>query len=195
MSSRTRASLSKMVSSVSNSFSGIGLLLNKEKCEFLSFASTSSSPLNCDTFSIPSVDSLQWLGISLTNNLSGFRQRTVYDISKSIRFGYGKIVPNRGEYTRRVLEKLYSTYCNQSVLYTAGIYHILRKIDLKRIRSSYFRYCEFLLFIPPWTHNRILIGKYGVPDITLKLGKLHKKLSGTALNGLSQHNHLENFFL
>ena len=79
--SKTRIRLSKMVSSVSDAFSRIGLSLNKEKCEFLSFTSTSSSPLNCDTLSIPSVDSLRWLGISLTNNLSSFRQRTVYDIS------------------------------------------------------------------------------------------------------------------
>ena len=60
-----RTDLSKMVSSVSNAFSGIGLLLNQEKCEFSSFVSTFSSLFNCDTFSIPSLDSLRGLGISL----------------------------------------------------------------------------------------------------------------------------------
>ena len=114
----------------------------------------------------------------------------------------GKLFPIVGNLIDEVA-KLCSTYavsdqsklCDQSVFYAAGIYSILRKIDLKRIQSSYFSYCEFLLFIPPWTGNLILIGKYGAPDIILKLEKLHRKFLGTAPDGFCPPNHLVNFFL
>jgi hypothetical protein len=58
-----------MVSCVATSFSDIGLSLNVDKCKFLSFNNISSTSLRCSGFTIPLVDSLRWLGISITNSL------------------------------------------------------------------------------------------------------------------------------
>ena len=66
------------------------------------------------------VDCIRWLGISITKNLSSLRQHTVCDISEKIQIGYAKIVANRGKYNRRALAKLYSSFCDHSVLYASG---------------------------------------------------------------------------
>ncbi len=89
--SRTKTGLSNMVSRVATSFSDIGLSLNVDKCKFLSFNNISSTSLRCSGFTIPLVDSLRWLGISITNSLPSLRQRTVSDINMKIKLGYAKI--------------------------------------------------------------------------------------------------------
>ena len=153
-----------------------------------------TTPLHCNNFTIPLVDCIRWLGISIANNLSSLRQRTVYDISKKIQIGYAKIVANRGKYNRRALSNLYSTFCDHSVLYASGLFPNLINGNLKSIRINYFKFCKFLLYLPPWTKNRILVRKFSVPDITLKLEILHRKLSSTAFTTLSPHHRLIRFF-
>ena len=192
--SRTKTGLSNMVSRVATSFSDIGLSLNVDKCKFLSFNNISSTSLRCSGFTIPLVDSLRWLGISITNSLPSLRQRTVSDINMKIKLGYAKIVANRGKYNKLALAKLYSTFCDHSILFASGIFLLLKKTELKRIRINYFRFCKFLLFLPPWTKNRVIINKFLVPNITEKLEALHRKLSNTACIRFSPHHHLIRFF-
>ena len=72
------------VSYMFHSFLDIGLSLNVDKCEFISFNTNSSTPLRCSGFAIPLVDSLRWLGISITNSLSSLCQRTVSEINNKI---------------------------------------------------------------------------------------------------------------
>ena len=149
-----------MVSIVSDAFSDVGLSLSIDKCEFLPYNCTTATPLHCNNFTIPLVDCIRWLGISITNNLSSLRQRTVCDISKKIQIGYAKIVANRGKYNRRALAKLYSTFCDHSVLYASGLFPLLNNGNLKRIRINYFKFCKFLLYLPPWTKNRTLVKNF-----------------------------------
>ena len=84
LTSRIETGLSNMDSHVSTSFSDIGISCNVDKCEILSFNDNSSTSLRCSGFTIPLVDSLRWLGISITNTLASLRQRTVSDINKKI---------------------------------------------------------------------------------------------------------------
>jgi len=189
--SRSKLSLSQMVHKVSSSFTKIGLSLNVDKCEYLSFNVPSSPrPLIFQNFSIPHVDSIRWLGITLTKNLKTLRERAVWDARVKIQIGYSKIVANRGKYNRIALGKLYSTFSDHSVLYLSGLYPIFKKKDISDIRSSYFRFCKFLLYLPLWYRNRKIIKKFHLPNITEKLTDLHKKLSETAYRRLSPHHGL-----
>ena len=122
--SRSKKGLSQMVFIVFDAFSDIALSLNIDKCKFLPYNCTTATPLHCNNFTIPLVDCIRWLGISITNNISSLRQPTVCDISKKIQIGYAKIVANRGKYNRRGLAKLFSTFCDYSVLY-ASLSHFL----------------------------------------------------------------------
>ena len=92
--------------------------------------------------------------------------------------GYSKIVANRGKYNRRALGRLYATFCDQSVLYLSGLYPLLKKNDVNQIRTFYFRYCKFLLYLPPWYSNGKIIRKFDVPDISAKLALLAWKIVG-----------------
>ena len=114
-----------MVSIVSDTFSDIDLSLNIDKCEFLPYNCTTATPFHCNNFTIPLVDCIRWLGISITNNLLSLRQHTVCDISKNIQIGYAKIFANRGKYNRRALAKLYSTFCDHSVFHASGLFPLL----------------------------------------------------------------------
>ena len=125
--SQTQTGLSKMVSSVSNVFSGIDLSLNKKRVSFFLSLQLLHLPLIVIlSLFLLLIRCSSW-AITLNNNFSYFHQCTVSDISKGKQFGYAKIAPNRGKCNRQWLEKLYSAYSDHSVLYTAGIFHILRK--------------------------------------------------------------------
>ena len=158
--SHSKKGLSQMVSMTSDAFSDIGLSLNIDKCEFLPYNCTTGTPLLCNNCTIPLVDCIRWVSISITNNLSSLRQRTVCDISKKIQIGYAKIVANRGKYNRRALANLYSTFCDHSVLYTSGLFPLLKKGNLKRIRINYFKFYKFLLDLPPWTKTGFLLANF-----------------------------------
>ena len=136
---------------------------------------------------------LYWL-IILLREICLYHKRYVCDISKKIQIGYAKIAANKGKYNRRALAKLNSTFCDHSVLYASGPFPLLNNGNLKRIRINYFKFCKFLLYLPPWTKNRTLVRKFSVPDTALKLEILHRKLSSTASARLSPHHLLIRFF-
>ena len=73
-----------MVSIVSDTFSDIGFTLTTDKCEFLPWYCTTTTPLHSNNVTIPLVDCIRWLGISITNNFSRLRQRTVCDIKQFV---------------------------------------------------------------------------------------------------------------
>ena len=154
-----------MVCKVSDAFPDIDLSLNIDKWEFVPYNCTTVTPLHCNSFAIPLVDCIRWLGICITTNLSSLRQRTVCDISKKIQIGYAKIVANRGWYNRRALENL-----------------------------NYLKFYRFLLYLPPWTKNLFLVRKFSAPDIALMSDFLHRKLSSTAYTCLSPHHRLTRYF-
>ena len=108
--------------------------------------------------------------------------------------GYSKIAANRGWYNRRALGRLYATFCDQSVLYLSGLYPLLKKNDVNQIRTFYFRYCKFLLYLPPWYSNGKIIRKFDVPNKSAKLAFLHGGLSESAFNRLSPHHPLVRLF-
>ena len=90
--SRSKLSLSQMVHKFSSSFTKIGLSLNVHKCEYLSFNVPSSPrPLIFQNFSIPHVDSIRWLGITLTKIFKTLRERAVWDARVKIQIGYSKL--------------------------------------------------------------------------------------------------------
>ena len=135
--------------SVTSAFRDIGLYLNIDKCEFLLFSGNNcSESLHCGDFSIPRVKSFRWLGITVRDSMNALLFRAVKDISDKLRVGCSKIVANRGHYRRRALIRLYSNFCDHSVLFCSGIRPLLLNSDLKRIRIDYYRYCEFLLYLP-----------------------------------------------
>ena len=192
--SRTKSALSAMVSLVSQSFLNIGLSLNLDKCEFLSYNLSSSTPLVCNEFSVLSVSSFRWLGITVSNSLALFRKQIVADSVRKIQFSYSKIVANRGKYNRRALGRLFSTFSDHSVLYFSGVHSVLKLKDLKKIKVTYFKFCKFLLSLPPWTRNRYLVKNFYVTDVTQKLGDLHKKLSADAFCKFGPDHGLLQFF-
>ena len=63
-----------------------------------------------------------------------------------------------------------------------------------KFEMNCLKFCNFLLYLPPWTKNWILVRKFSIPDITLKLEILYRKLSSTASARLSPHHHLISFF-
>jgi hypothetical protein len=135
--SQTEFGLARSVRSVAAAFASIGLFLNVDKCEYLIFNGISSShPLNCSSFSIPQVTSFRWLGISVCNSLSSFRFQTIRDIKNKLKLGYSKIVGNRGHFRRQALTKLYSSFCDHSVLFCSGVYMLLNKGDVKRAKTD-----------------------------------------------------------
>ena len=107
---------------------------------------------------------------------------------------YSKIVANRGKYNRRVLGRLYATFCDHFVLYLSGLYPLRKKNDINQIWTFYFRYCKFLLYLAPWYNNGKIIRKFDVPDISAKLAFLHGRLSESAFYRLSPHHPLVRLF-
>ena len=102
--------------------------------------------------------------------------------------GYSKIVANQGKYNRHALGRLYATFCGQSVLYLSGLYPLLKKNDVNQIQTFYFRYCKFLLYLPPWYTNGKIIHKFDVPDRSAKLALLHGRLLESAFYCLLPHH-------
>ena len=114
-------------------------------------------------------------------------ENTIIELDLTAKYGFHK-------YNRRALAKLYSTFCDNSVFYASGLFPLLNNGNLKRIQINYFKFCKFLLYLQPWAKNRTLVRKFSVPDITLKLEILHKKLSSTASAHLSLHHRFIRFF-
>ena len=97
--------------------------------------------------------------------MNALRSCAVKDISDKLRLGYSKIVANRGHYRRRVLTRLYSNFCDHSVLFCTGIRPLLLTGDLKSIHINYYRCYKFLLYLPRCYRNIKLVKKYCAIDI------------------------------
>ena len=130
----------------------------------------------CGSFSILSVSSFRWLGINVIKTLKSLWTLAVADCKKKIQLSYFKIVANRGRYNRKSLAKLYSVFTDHSFFFLSGIYPIFHKKDISSIRSYYFRFSRFLLYLPPWYRNRSLISIYSFQDIGSKLTELAGKI-------------------
>ena len=152
------------------------------------------------SFSIPlylffhTVISFRWLGISVCNSLSSFRFQTIRDIKNKLKLGYSKIVGNRGHFRRQALTKLYSSFCDHSVLFCSGVYMLLNKGDVKRAKTDYYRYCKFLLYLPRSFRNRRLMSQYQATDIVLSVEKLSSKLIDDAPIRLGPNHRLIRLF-
>ena len=126
--SRSRSSLSNFVSSISKHFQSVGLSLNIDKCEYIVFnAYYMPICLPCFNFSVRCVSDLWWLGIHIRPNQLTFRTNIVWDVKEKLKVGYGKIVANRGHYSRKALALLYSSFCDLLILFLSGISPILKK--------------------------------------------------------------------
>ena len=90
-------------------------------------------------FSVRCVSDLPWLGIHICSNLLTFRTNIVRDVEEKLKVGYGKIVANRGHYSRKALTLLYSCFCDHSILFLSGISTMLKLKDLTELHILYFR--------------------------------------------------------
>ena len=129
------------------------------------------------------------LVITFCDSMNALRSRAVKDISDKLRLGYSKIV-----YRRRALTRLYSNFCDHSVLFCSGIRPLLLTGDLKRIRTHYYRYCKFLLYLPRSYRNSKLVKQYCATDITNAFEKLSAKLAIEALYRLEYFHRLIRLF-
>ena len=135
--SRTKSILALSVQRISMMFRDVGLFLNFDKCEYLVFNPKSSAHnLSCGSSVIRNVTSLRWLGISICSTLTFLRLQVLRDVKEKLKIGYTNIEPNRGKYSRQALAKMYSTYCDHSVLFLSGMYLLLNKNDLQQIRIA-----------------------------------------------------------
>ena len=194
--SRTKSILALSVQRISMMFRDVGLFLNFDKCEYLVFNPKSSAHnLSCGSSVIRNVASLRWLGISICSTLTFLRLQVLRDVKEKLKIGYAKIVPNRGKYSRRALAKMYSTYCDHSVLFLSGMYSLLNKNDLRQIRIAYFRYCKFLLYLPTSYRNTRIIEKYGATDIIQSFELLSNNLTRNAFVSLGPNHNIIRVFL
>ncbi|XP_065571504.1 alpha-latrotoxin-Lhe1a-like [Artemia franciscana] len=67
------------------------------------------------------------------------KTKTIWDIQFILKLGYSKIVGNLGHFWRQALTKLFSSFCVHSVLFCAGVYMLLNKGDIKRVKMDYYR--------------------------------------------------------
>ena len=69
------------------------------------------------TYLIRCVSVIKWIGIHICSTFSGLHVKALVDIKQKLQIGYGKVVANRGRYSRRALARLYSTFYDHSVLF------------------------------------------------------------------------------
>ena len=119
----SRSSLLNSVSSISKHFQSLSLNIDIcDICKYLVFNARSMLIcLPCSNFSVYCVSELQWLGIHIFLNLLAFRTNTVWDVKKKLKVGYGKIVANCCHYSQKLLALLYSSFCNNPILFLSGI--------------------------------------------------------------------------
>ena len=193
--SRSKFTLAKSTQFVSKLLEKIGLVLNAEKCEYLVFnAKNPSSDLSCSSFSVKLAPALRWLGISICSSISAIRASALADIKNKLKAGYAKIVPNRGRHSRKALAKLYSTYCDHSILFLSGLRPFFNNNDMQDIRVLYFRYCKYLLYLPRWYRNRKIIRMFNATDILTSYNKLDSKLKDEACKRLGPFHPLVRLF-
>ena len=194
--SRSKRRLEWNVSMVGSMLSEIGLSLNTLKCEYLLFNAVNppATPLACNTFTVPRVPVIKWLGISICESVGSIRRKFICDSKDKLKAGYGKIVANRGRFNRHGLAKLYCSFCDHAILSASGLYPLFTKHDLKQMKVNYFRYCKFLLYLPLAVRNRRLVGRYGATAILSSLETVQAKISQDASFRLGPHHSLIRFF-
>ena len=171
--SRSRSSLSNSVSSISKHFQSVGVSFNIDKCELLAFnANPIPTCLPCSNFSVRCVSELWWLGIQICSKLFTFRTNIVQDGKEKLKMGNGKILANRGHCSRKALALLHSSFCDHSILFLSGTSPIMKKKDLAEVDILYFRYCKFLLYLPPSYRNKKIFRISGLLTLLLLCGNL-----------------------
>lgn len=189
--SRTKSSLISSTKLITSLLNEIGLAVNPQKCNYLVFnAKYQYNDLNCGFFTIGRVFSFRWLGINICSLLSAFRSSAITDVKNKLRAGYGKIVPNRGKYSRRALAKLYSSFCDHSILFLCGLYSLFRSDDLRNFRVLYFRYLKFLLYLPSRYRNTKIVKNFGATDILVSFKNLYFKFKKEIYERLGPFNPL-----
>ena len=191
----SRRGLAQNFRKLSSLLSDIGLSVNMGKCEFMCFnSSISVSPLNLGSISLPCLDKVKWLGISFCPSIYETCSELVTNALKNIRVSYGKISPNRGRYNRKGLARLYNSFCSPGVNFLSGFHHLLRKKDLRRLRSGYFRYCKYLMYLPGRFKNRNIVSRYGVIDACARLASVSSNMIMNTSNVVSVTDPLVCFF-
>ena len=71
---------------------------------------------------------------------------------------------------------------------------LLKKSDLCKLRTCYYKYCKYMLYLHLSYRNWRIIRKYKAPDITAKLQELHYKLSTQAYRRLTPYHGLIRLF-
>ncbi|XP_065581737.1 uncharacterized protein LOC136041106 [Artemia franciscana] len=137
--------------------------------------------------------------LSLFKNCSGFAEATRIGNSRCAKIafsdqGYSKIVGNSGHFRRQALTKLFSSSCDYYVLFCAVFFVLSNKGDVKRVKTDYYRYFKFLLYLPRSFRNRRLINKYQATDIVLSVEKLSSNLIDEAPICFGPNNHLIRLF-
>ena len=114
----------------------------------------------------------------------------IRDVQFKLKLGYSNIVGNSGHFRRQALTKLYSNFCDHSVLFCASFYMLSNKGDVKRVKTDCYRYLNFLLYLPRSFWNRRLISKHQATDIVLSVEKLSSNLIDEVPVCLGPNNHL-----
>ena len=93
-----------------------------------------------------------WKNLLNTHRGTTFKvPKYITTVSTKIQVGYSKLVAN-------IVKSI--TFSDHSVLYLSWLYPILRNKDFSDIWVAYFRFCEYLLYLPLWYGNRKLINKF-----------------------------------
>ena len=161
--SRSKADLQDNLSRLHSDFLSIGLSINIEKCEFLTFNAPKSESVTLGNHAVPAVSELRYLGIMIAETIGKTRQSIVKQTTTAIKRAYGSVVPNRGRYSRKSLASIYRSVCQPHVIYLAGASHVLTVRDCEKIRKCYYKYAKFLLYISKRYRNSRL-EKYGLPE-------------------------------
>jgi hypothetical protein len=62
------------------------------------------------------------------------------DIKIKLMIGYSKVGANLDLYSQKALAKLFSSFCDHSILFYTGLHPILNSENFKRLRIDCFRY-------------------------------------------------------
>ena len=92
------------------------------------------------------------------------------------------------------LQSCTRSLCDHFMLFCAGFCMLLNKGNVKRVKTNYYWYCKFLLYLPRSFRNRRLISIYQATDIVLSVEKLNSKLIDDVPIRLGPNHHLIRLF-
>ena len=151
--SRSKADLQESLNWLLSDFQSIGLSINIDKCEFLSFKASQSDSVTLGYHVVSTVSELRYLGIMIAETIIKTRQAIVKQTTKAIKCAYASVVPNRGRYSRKSLASIYCSVCLPHITYLAGASHMLSVRDTENIKKCYYKFAKFLLYIPKRYRN------------------------------------------